>query len=87
MSSRSEILDQIKAIAADALDWHGELNEKSRLIDDLSLDSLRALTLVIEIENRLRIRLTPEDEAGLVTIGDLLNVIGSHLDREVRQSG
>jgi len=75
VTPRSEILDQISAIAADALDWHGELREESRLIDDLGLDSLRALTLVVEVENRLRLRLTPDDEAGLVTVGDLLDAI------------
>ena len=80
--SRPEILDQIATIAAETLDWRGELQEDSRLIDDLGLDSLRALSLVIEIENRMRIRLTPDDEAGLVTVGDLLTTIENHLDRE-----
>lgn len=83
MTSRSETLDQIAAIAAETLDWHGELREESKLVDDLGLDSLRSLALVIEIENRLRIRLTPDDEAGLVTVGDLLRVIESHAGRNV----
>lgn len=80
--SRSEILDQVATIAAETLDWRGELKEDSKLIDDLGLDSLRALSLVIEIENSLRIRLTPDDEAGLVTVGDLLTAIENHLGRE-----
>jgi acyl carrier protein len=77
--TRSEILAEIKAIATQTLDWRGEVTETTDLVEDLGLDSLRALTLVIEIENRLRIRLAPEDEAGLVTVGDLLTVIEHRL--------
>lgn len=80
MTSRSEILDQIAAAAAETLDWHGELTEEAKLVDDLGLDSLRALTLIVEIENRLRIRLTPDDEAGLVTVGDLLRAIENRIE-------
>lgn len=83
MTSRSETLDQLALIAAETLDWHGELHEESKLVDDLGLDSLRALAFVIEIENRLRIRLTPDDEAGLVTVGDLLRVIESRVGGNV----
>ena len=63
MRTRSQILEDIQTIAADTLDWNGTVKETSNLVEDLGLDSLRALTLVIEIENRLRIRLAPEDEA------------------------
>lgn len=79
MRTRLQLLDDLRAIAADTLDWHGPLEESSALTEDLGLDSLRALGLLIEIENRLRVRLTPEDEAGLVTVGDLLTVIQARL--------
>lgn len=79
MRSRTQILEEIRSIAAQALDWQGPLDESSRLVEDLALDSLRTLTLVIEVENRLRIRLEPEDERGLVTVGDLLTVIERRL--------
>ena len=81
--TRSQILDEIQTIVADTLDWRGTISETSNLVQDLGLDSLRALTLVIEIENRLRIRLAPEDEAALVTVGDLLTVI----ERRLAQAG
>jgi acyl carrier protein len=73
--TRSQILEEIQAVAAETLDWRGELSTETRLVEDLDLDSLRALTLVIEIENRLRVRIEPEDETGLDTIGDLLDVV------------
>jgi acyl carrier protein len=79
MRTRPQLLADLRTIAADTLDWHGELDEASRLVADLRLDSLRALSLLIEVENRLRVRITPEDEAGLVTVGDLLTVLESRL--------
>ena len=79
MRTRSEILAEITAVAAETLDWRGEVTESTELVEDLGLDSLRVLSLVIEIENRLRIRLAAEDEAGLVTVGDLLTVIERRL--------
>ena len=83
MRTRSEILAAVTAIATETLDWRGRVAETTNLVEDLDLDSLRALTLVIEIENRLRIRLTPEDEAGLVTVGDLLTAIERRLAKVV----
>lgn len=80
MSSRHEILDQVTAIARDTLDWHGTIVEETRLLEDLGLDSVRALTLLIEIENRLKIRLTPDDEAEILTVGDLLTAIERRLE-------
>lgn len=42
---------------------------------DLDLDSLRRIELLIEVENRFRVRLAPEDEAEVETLGDLTEVI------------
>ena len=39
-------------------------------------DSLGALTLAVEVENRFRIRLDPEIEAEIETVGDLVRVVG-----------
>jgi acyl carrier protein len=78
--TRLQLLDDLRAVAADTLDWHGPLDEGSRLVEDLELDSLRALTLLIEVENRLRIRIDPADEALLATVGDLLTVIQRRLE-------
>ncbi len=75
MSTRAEILRQIEALAAAKLDWRGELSESSRLAEDLALDSLRAMSLIIEIENHFRISLEPTDEEGVETVGDLVSIV------------
>lgn len=51
----------------------------THVLNDLELDSLQHMALVIEIENRFRVRLEPEDEAGIATIGDLVQVIRRRL--------
>jgi acyl carrier protein len=46
----------------------------------LGLDSLKLLTLAVEVENRFRICLDPEDEAGIETVADLVAIIRRQLD-------
>lgn len=79
MRTRTQLLEDLQTIAADTLGWRGSLDESSQLVEDLGLDSLRALSLLVAVENRLRVRLTPADEAGLVTVGDLLTAIEGRL--------
>lgn len=75
MSDSEEILRRVERLAREKLDWHGELQPGMRLVEDLELDSMRNLTLAIEIENHFRIRLEEEDEAALETVGDLIELI------------
>lgn len=67
----AEILDAIGWIAREHLGWAGPVSPEMRLIEDLKLDSVHLLTLAVHIENRFRIALDEEDEAGLETVGDL----------------
>ena len=50
-----------------------------RLAEDLALDSVQRLTLAVEVENRFRICLEPEDEEGIATVGDLASVVEGKL--------
>lgn len=79
--TRPQILTEIAAIAAETLDWRGSLDEGTELVANLGLDSLRALSLLIELENRLQVSLQPEDEKGLVTVGDLISAVLSRQER------
>jgi acyl carrier protein len=71
----AEILAGIAQVMRAHLDWRGELAPAMRLVEDLDLDSLRRLTLAVEVENLFRVKLEPEDEAELQTIGDLVVVV------------
>ena len=46
-----------------------------RLVEDLELDSLRLLTLAVEVENRFRVAFEPEDDEEIVTVGDLVDAV------------
>lgn len=71
-----EILAAIEVVAREHVDFDGELSREQRLVEDLELDSLGALTLAVEVENRFRIRLDPDIEAEIETVGDLVDVVG-----------
>lgn len=73
-----EIIAGIAEVAHTHLGWSGTLHPEMHLVEDLELDSLKSLTLALEIENRFRVYLDQDGE--LVTIGDLVAVIRRQLD-------
>ncbi len=73
-----EIIAGIAEVARAHLEWRGELRPEMRLVEDLELDSLKSLTLALEVENRFKVYLDQDGE--LITIGDLVQVIRKQLD-------
>ena len=73
--TREEILDGVAIVAERHLGWKGALRPEMHLVEDLELDSLRLLTLAVEVENRFRVCLDEEDEAVIETVGDLVRLI------------
>jgi acyl carrier protein len=70
-----EILAAIEEVARLHVGFTGALRPEMRLVEDLELDSLKALTLALEVENRFRICIDPELEAKLETVGDLVGAV------------
>ena len=68
-------LEGLALVARQHLGWKGKLRPEMHLVEDLELDSLRLLTLAIEVENHFQIHLSEEDEAGIETVGDLVRII------------
>lgn len=62
------------------LEQGGRLPPELRLIEDLALDSIQLLTLAVEVENRFRICMDPEDEEGIESVGDLADVVARKLE-------
>ena len=71
----AEILAGVADVAREHLDWTRELRPEMRLVEELQLDSLKLLTLAVEVENRFRICLDEADEAAIVTVADLVAAI------------
>jgi acyl carrier protein len=76
----------IESIAREHLSWNGQIRREQRIIEALRLDSLRLLTLVVEIENRFRIVLDETATSGVETVGDLVDVIGRELEPGTRNA-
>ena len=74
------VLAGIEDVARRALDWSGSLTPETPLVDALELDSLRMLTLVVELEDHFQVCLEEGDEAGLTTVADLIGLLRSRLD-------
>lgn len=73
--SDEAILAGIADVARRHLDWQGPFTPEMRLVEDLRLDSVRLLTLAVEVENRFRVLLDEVDEAGIETVGDLVALV------------
>jgi acyl carrier protein len=80
--SDEAILEGVAEVARAHLGWEGELAPEMRLIEDLRLDSVRLLTLALEVENRFRVRLDELDEGSIETVGDLVAVVRKRLGTE-----
>jgi len=72
-----EILTGIAEVARKHVGWNQPIRMEMRLMEDLDLDSLKALTLALEVENHFRVLL--DEESGIETVGDLVAAIGSQL--------
>ena len=77
--TREEILRGVGEVAREHLGFDGRLAPEMDLVEDLSLDSIRLLTLAVEVENRFRICLDEQDEAGITTVGDLVTAVAGKL--------
>ncbi len=71
----ANVLEAVRALAAEELDYRGPLVLESRLIEDLDLDSIRLLTLAVAVEDHFGICLDEEEDASLHTVGDLVALV------------
>ena len=73
--TRAAVLTGIREIAREHLGWNEEVREEMKIVKTFRLDSLRLLTLVMEVENRFSICLAEGSEFEIETVGDLVNAI------------
>lgn len=76
--SDEEIMAGIAEVAQAHLEWSGELRLDLHLVEDLELDSLKSLTLALEVENYFQVCL--DQEGDLIRIADLVGAIRKQLD-------
>ena len=69
------VLDGIVEVARVHLAWEGEVSLTTPLVEVFRLDSIRLLTLLVEIENRFEICLDDEQTEQVETVGELVTLI------------
>ena len=74
-----QILEGVREVIRDHLQMPSPVGNETHLFRDLQLDSLKQLTLVVELENHFRVRLDAGDEEGVETIGDVVRLIDRRL--------
>ena len=77
--NRKTLLDGLHEVAENHLDFKGELREDTALVEALQLDSIRMMTLVVELENRFEVCLEDGDEVGLERVDQLLDLLERRL--------
>ena len=77
--NESQILENVREVLEEHLQISFPVGRETDLFRDLELDSLKQLTLVVELENRFRICFDEGDEEGLRTIGDVVGFIAHRI--------
>ncbi len=73
---RAEILDVVRAALAEALELPEEsIEEDSRFKEDLEADSLDLVELLLEMEKEYGFKVTDEEAAEILTVGDAISLI------------
>ncbi len=73
--TEATILEGLSAIAKTHLAYEGDLPMDAPLVETLKLDSIRMLTLMVEVENRFEICLEEDDESSIESLRDLIEVV------------
>jgi acyl carrier protein len=71
----AEILSTVRELLRAQLGYEGPVAPESELAADLGLDSVKLLTLVVELENAFRVALEPEEGETLATVGQVVALI------------
>ena len=84
--TRDEVLELIRTHLADELSVEPErVQEDSRFREDLEADSLDLYTLVQELEDSYGVKMSDEQAARILTVGQAVDFVLAHApDREPR---
>jgi acyl carrier protein len=80
--TREQVFRLIQAHLADELDVEPErIEESTRFKDDLEADSLDLYTLVQELEDSYGVRISDEQAADILTVGQAVDFVMAHSSR------
>ena len=77
--TRDQVFSLIQAHLADELDLDpGRIEEGTRFKEDLEADSLDLYTLVQELEDSYGVKMSDEEAARIVTVGQAVDFVVDH---------
>jgi acyl carrier protein len=77
--TRDEVLILVRDHLADELELDGDrISEDTRFKEDLEADSLDLYTLVQELEDSYGVRISDEDAAKILTVGQAVDFVIAH---------
>ena len=81
----AEVGTEVEAMGVIERVLTGELGREdpvdpARPVRELALDSLEVTVLVVELENRFRVRLDPADAGKVATLGDLARLVAARAE-------
>jgi acyl carrier protein len=77
--TREQVFQLIRAHLADELDLEPErIEESTRFKEDLEADSLDLYTLVQELEDSYEVRISDEQAADILTVGQAVDFVMAH---------
>ena len=80
--TRAEVLELIRAHLADELELDpSRVEEGTRFKQDLAADSLDLYTLVQELEDSYGVKMSDEEAARILTVGQAVDFVIAHQER------
>ena len=77
--TREQVLSLIRAHLADELEIDpGSIDESTRFREDLEADSLDLYTLVQELEDSYGVKMSDEEAARILTVGQAVDFVLAH---------
>jgi acyl carrier protein len=79
MTAREQVFELVRSHLADELDVDpGAIGEGTRFKEDLEADSLDLYTLVQELEDTYGVRVSDEQAAQILTVGQTVDFVLAH---------
>lgn len=76
---RASVVDDIRAILVEQLGVDAaDVTEPASFQDDLNADSLDLVELIMEMEDRFKIKIPDEDAEKITTVGEAVDYVVAH---------
>jgi len=76
---REKVTEDIRTILVEQLGVEpGEVREEASFQEDLNADSLDLVELIMEMEDRFKLKIPDEDAEKIVTVGDAVDYVMAH---------